>query len=62
MCLTAFKLRSNTMEKVINGYKVTKTTHKNGRAKVYSFSRGEDKKYPLWVDIREAFLKAQSKF
>jgi len=50
------------MEKVIDGYKVTKTTHKNGRAKVYTFSRGEDKKYPLWIDIREAFLKAQSKF
>jgi hypothetical protein len=50
------------MQKVINGYKVTKTNHKNGRAKVYTFSCGEDKKYPLRIDIKEAFLKAQSKF
>ena len=50
------------MQKVIDGNKVTKTTHKNGRAKVYTFSRGDDKRYPLWSDIREAFLKAQSKF
>lgn len=58
--LIAFKLARRCNMAKIKGYHYTKSNHKNGTAKVYTFSKGSDKKYPLWSDIREAFLKAQN--